>query len=270
MRSRVNVIVLVVLSMIAGGLLVVGIGQIRWRFLRLTESRCKLKNIALSLHSFNDTYKSLPPATVPNPDLPPDKRLSWMFALLPFVEQDSLWKNNDPSKAWDDEGNRQAVHRVVETYLCQYHPSRPVAGLPAPTHYVGLAGVGAGSALLAKGDPRAGLFGHDRTISIPEVTNADGTSNTIAVIDTLCLIGPWAAGGPATVRELLPGLQPYIGPYRQFGGVRDPTFARCAMGDGSTREISDRVSPRWFEAAVTYAGGEKLPSDWNDPRDEEP
>jgi hypothetical protein len=264
MRSRVTVFVLVVLSFIVAGLLVVSISQVR-RGGDRTIDYYHLKDIALSLHSYSDTFKHLPPATIPHPDLPPDKRLSWLVAVLPFIEQDRLHKTIDQNKAWDDEANRPAAHTVLDHYIGQNNPNRPVADLPAPTHYVGLAGVGVGSALLPENDRRAGLFGYDRKISIPVVQKADGMSNTVAVIDTTSLIGPWAAGGPATVRELLPGVQPYIGPYRQFGGVRAPTFARCAMGDGCVRDISDRISPRVFEAATTYAGGEELRSDWNYP-----
>jgi hypothetical protein len=208
MKSRVNVLVLVVLSMVAGGLLAVGIPRLRQAFLRTTSSRCRFMLIALSLHNYNDVFKHLPLAAMPKPDLPPEKRLSWQVALLPFIEQDALWKAVAQDKAWDDEANRTVVHTVIDEYLCRAHLNQPMAGFPTPTHYVGLAGVGSGSALLPAGDPRAGLFGYERKISIPEVSKADGLSNTIAVIDTMCLIGPWAAGGPATVRELLPGVQP--------------------------------------------------------------
>src|SRR5262249_31711050 len=187
--------------------------------------------------------------------------------LAAFIEQDSLWREHAPqsNKAWDDEANWRAVHRVYPTYLSRDNPNQPIAGLPPPTHYVSLARGGIGSAMLPERDRRAGLFGHERKISIPDVEKADGTNNTIAVIDTTCLIGPWAAGGPATVRELLPGVQPYIGAFRQFGGVLHPTIALCAMGDGSVRDISDQISPRVFEAVTTYAGGEVIPSDWNNP-----
>jgi hypothetical protein len=37
------------------------------------------------------------------------------------------------------------------------------------------------------------------------------------------------------------------------------------MGDGSARDISDRISPRVFEAVTTYAGGEVVAGDWNSP-----
>jgi hypothetical protein len=61
------------------------------------RSQCanNLKQIALGLHNYADTnpggYRAaLPAGTVPNAALRPEQRLSWVVALLPFVEQDHV------------------------------------------------------------------------------------------------------------------------------------------------------------------------------------
>lgn len=70
--------------------------------------------------------------------------------------------------------------------------------------------------------------------------------------------GPWAAGGPSTVRGLDPNDQPYIGWTRQFGGVHR-SGANVLVADGSVRFFSASISPEVFQAACTIAGGEKEP-----------
>ncbi len=77
------------------------------------------------------------------------------------------------------------------------------------------------------------------------------------VIETAKDNGPWAAGGPSTVRGLDP-TQPYIGSGRQFGGLHSGG-AMAAFADGSVRLSSDRISPATFEALATIAGHEAVP-----------
>jgi hypothetical protein len=57
------------------------------------------------------------------------------------------------------------------------------------------------------------------------------------------------------VRGLDPAGKPYLGPYRQFGGLHRGG-AWVAMADGSVRWVSDSISPKVFEALATMAGGD--------------
>lgn len=62
------------------------------------RSQCanNLKQIAIGLHNYGDTYPTeqrqtggLPAGTVPSAARPPEERLSWYVEVLPFVEQDN-------------------------------------------------------------------------------------------------------------------------------------------------------------------------------------
>ena len=56
---------------------------------------------------------------------------------------------------------------------------------PAPaylTPYLGVAGLGPNAADLALGDPRAGVFGHDRRTALAAIR--DGASNTLLIMES--------------------------------------------------------------------------------------
>ena len=90
------------------------------------------------------------------------------------------------------------------------------------TSYVGIAGLGPNAAELPVEDPRAGVFGFDRSTPLIEIT--DGTATTMAVAETAESNGPWKAGGPATVRGL------------------DPSRRRALSSDSRDSEMREKSS----------------------------
>jgi prepilin-type processing-associated H-X9-DG protein len=97
------------------------------------------------------------------------------------------------------------------------------------------------------------MFGYDRVTRPQDVER--GLSNTMMVIETRQGLGPWTAGGPATIRGVDPATKPYIGPGLPWGGYhRGGTYVLFA--DGSVRFIKDTVEPRTFEMISTIAGYE--------------
>jgi prepilin-type processing-associated H-X9-DG protein len=82
------------------------------------------------------------------------------------------------------------------------------------------------------------------------------------VAETTLNNGPWTAGGPATVRGLDPGRQPYVGRGCQFGGTHRGGVI-VAFADGSFRFHRDALNPKLFEAISTVAGAEPLPIGWD-------
>jgi len=225
-----------------------------------------LKQIALAVHNYHDQYSALPAGTLANSSLVPDERLSWLVNLLPHLEQDNLYRKLDRGTGWDSEANREAGSVRVKVFLCPAHPGKKSEERPARTGYVGIAGVGAGAAALPPEDRLCGAFGYDRRVGLADIK--DGTSNTLLAVETTAVNGPWAAGGPATVRGVDPGQQPYIAANGPFGLVhRDPllwqmtplpALANAALADASVRAINGTVSPRIFEALATIAGGEEI------------
>jgi prepilin-type processing-associated H-X9-DG protein len=210
--------------------------------------------VATALGEHRQRTGRFPPAVAAVPGLPFARRLSWYIAILPPMREEALAARFDSAKAWDDPANLGPAGTWLEVLHC---PARaePKPAPPAPTTtYVGVAGIGSRAPLLPRQDPQAGVFGYETSARLQDII--DGTGTTMMVIETAKDNGPWAAGGPSTVRGLDP-TQPYIGSGRQFGGLHSGGVM-TAFADGSIRFISDKISPATFEALATIAGHEPV------------
>ena len=219
---------------------------------RRAQSSNNLKQIGLALHNYHDTYQSLPRGAVENAALKPAERLSWMVEILPYLEQNGLRQRIDAKQAWNVDANALPSKVVVPVFLNPSNPKTQLESGAAPTHYVGIAGLGKDGPTLPVTSPKAGMFGYDRVTRFRDVL--DGLSNTVMVSDaTAGSVGPWAEGGPSTLRPLTK--KPYInGP----DGIGSPHAGGCQMllGDGSVRFISENTAPEILEAIATIRGGE--------------
>jgi hypothetical protein len=217
---------------------------------RRTQSTNNLKQIGLALHNYHATFNNFPAGTHENEKLKPEQRLSWQADILPYLDQAGVYNRIDFERAWDDDANADVVKIEIPVY---HNPSLTVApnGKIGLTHYVGLAGIGPDGPLLPVDNAKAGFFGYDRATRVENIT--DGTSNTMGVCDASKGLGPWAAGGPSTIRPLTK--KPYINGPDGLGGVHRGGMS-VLMIDGSVRFISEHINPDVLDALVTIAGGE--------------
>jgi hypothetical protein len=224
-----------------------------------TECVNNLRQLGLALNRHVEAHGAFPPAAVPNRRLPPRRRLSWLAAVLPYLAEgtpagkryEALAGRLDLRQAWDAPANADAVRTPVPVFLCPGHPDLSRQRQAAHATYVGLAGIGPDAARLPRTDPRAGVFGYDQGVKLREVTT--GISYVTMVAETAAENGPWAAGGPPTVRGLDPETEDYIGPGCPFGGLHRGGLNALRV-DGSVRWVSDAVSPGEFRAQVTLSG----------------
>jgi hypothetical protein len=100
-------------------------------------------------------------------------------------------------------------------------------------------------------------MGYERLTSFAMIK--DGTSNTIALMETRIGLGPWARGGASNVRGFDPADLPLHGDQRPFGGHAGVMVS--GMADGSVRAIRSSIDPKQLAAAITIAGGEPLDLD---------
>ncbi|WP_439621559.1 DUF1559 family PulG-like putative transporter [Gemmata sp.] len=205
---------------------------------------------------------AVPAATVVLEGVPPDERLSWLVAVLPSLDQrrnpvEALLAQVHTDKPWPAPANQAAALTPLPVVLC---PGFAAAAGPAPTCYVGVAGVGTDAATLplAVGvptPPRAGAFRYDAPTPFERIT--DGLSQTLLIGESANEPGPWLRGGPSTAREFddAPGAPPLTGPGGQFGGFF-PNATNFALCDGSVRTFTPRTSPEVLLQLATIAGGE--------------
>lgn len=268
--NRRSTVVLVMLCVLGCGLCIPAIKQ-NQDAARRTECQANLKQIGMGFHGYAGTYHGRMPgvhARMVWPQQPSEvefaKQVSWLYEISAYVESRMDPKVFlDPTKPMDAEENQYAVNISFPVYLCpeNHGPENNY------TNYVGITGVGRDAAVLPLSDPRCGFFGEAPRFIGTSIK--DGTSNTLAVIETAIDNGPWALSGPHTVRGLDIEGADYLGEHGQFNSFHfrgslfrgDPITHAC-VADGSVRGLSANLSPAVFEALATIAGGEQLPPDW--------
>jgi hypothetical protein len=226
-----------------------------------------LKQLMLGMHNFESVHRRAPyPALEPvtpaerrfprgcfGPGPTPEESLSWMVALLPYLDQGALSQRFDRDKGYS--GNLAAGQTQLTLFLCPASTDPAAAG--AVTHYIAMAGIGHDAAGRPAGAVGNGFMGYGRETSICDIV--DGTSNTIALMETRAGLGPWARGGPSTLRGFDPADLPLHGDGRPFGGHAAGMHA--AMADGSVRFLRSSIDATKLAAAITIAGGEPVDLD---------
>jgi prepilin-type N-terminal cleavage/methylation domain-containing protein len=260
-RKGFTLIELLVVILIVGvlvGLLLPAVRRVREPANR-TQCANNLKQLMMAIHNYQSTYSSAkyagqmcPPGCI-GYGATPEERLSWMVAVLPYLEQDSLYQRIDLQNGYG--GNFPAVQTRIKTFEC---PSADVEALQdAVTHYVAMSGIGLDAATQPGGAPGNGFMGYDRLTSFSMIK--DGTSHTIALMETRSGLGPWARGGSSNLRGFDPADEPIFGNERPFGGHIDGINA--AMADGSVRYIHAGIDPGKLAGAITIDGGEPFDLD---------
>ena len=272
MVRRGGCLVLVVIGVLGTGLFITWIAENR-----LIQSRVYCENHLRQLGQFAGYDQTLlapkmpnvklppirtavPAGTIPNAELPPDRRLSWVVDALPTLNQKrqdtaNLATSISRTLAWDVEPNRVPSRTVVVNLLCPGNPPPSNPEAPAVTQYIGMAGINPDAALLDLGPPvpvRAGCFRYDSLTPFSRIT--DGLSQTILFAETNRELGPWIRGGPATVRGF------DVGVPGQFDG-NHPGGANFGFVDGSVRFLTNTISSDVLQRMVTIASGDDLLAD---------
>jgi prepilin-type processing-associated H-X9-DG protein len=134
------------------------------------QSANNLKQIGLAAHSYHDANGAFPSGC-------DAQNFSAAVHLLPYLEQNNLYKSIDLTKSVDDEANATARKIVIKTFLAPMDPVTTVKDDYGPTNYLFNAG---SKTDLADND---GIFYRDSKVTLVDIT--DGTSNTLFTGETL-------------------------------------------------------------------------------------
>ncbi len=196
----------------------------------LNTSRNNLIQIGLAGHNYHDAMGKLPQDIV---DANGKPLLSWRVQLLPYLEQNDLYKQFKLDEAWDSDHNKPLVEKLPKVYA----PIR-VKAEKGHTFYRGFNGSGA---VVARS-----VFEPGQKLTI--ITITDGTSNTV-----------WAVEAGESTVWTKPGDLPFD-PKKdlpKLGGLFDGEF-HVLMCDGSVRRAKKDFDKDTFKMMVTRAGGEAI------------
>ena len=216
----------------------------------------QIEHLLAAIEAYRGTNDDrFPPGVQGEAILPADTRLSWLVSLLPHLGFGSLTEFNNGA-SWDGSTNAAGARQPLPPVRNPVFPHQTTEeGYPV-THYVGVAGLGPDAAELPFEDVRVGVFGYRRSICMEDIT--DGTSQTLAILPVTEDAGPWAAGGPSTIRGLTEG--PYVNGPDGFGSGQSGGMV-VGMADGSARFLSSQADPEVVEAMSTIHGGEQIEAD---------
>ncbi len=251
-------------------------------------SSSNLQRLALSLHNYADNNRYL---------LPPGRDANGFSALtylLPYVEQDQVYKKIDRNKSFDDKANAAACQAQVPAFLSPRDSVRTVKDGWGATNYVGNDLVF--PAKLHSAFPRSFADGLSNTIVFVETFKGDGGTRAVTVQRQIVLLDKDALKGikdDAGVKDfkdnkhisgdrcaswmdgrfLQTRLNGRLRPNDErpdvscageggVSAVRMDGVILVGLADGSARSINPKISDKTWKAAFTPAGGEVLGPDW--------
>ncbi len=186
-----------------------------------------LKQHALAMHGYHDTYNGMPAAAILGKKGKP--LLSWRVAILPYIEQDNLYKQFKLDEPWDSEHNKK---------LLENNP------MPRVFEVVGTTKPGEKNTHFQVFRSNGAMFDLVQGYKLQNIT--DGTSNTFMV---------------ATAKTAVPWTKPDD---IEYDAKKEPhdwllwtnDVSMVAFGDGSVRAIAKKVKAASLHAYITRGGGE--------------
>lgn len=199
---------------------------------RQTMSQSNLRQIGVAMYQYEAARKSLPaPASFDRDGKP---LLSWRVHLLPYMNQEELYRQFHLDEPWDSPHNRPLVDKMPRVFLS------PLSKI----------GHGTTNYLLPVGDGALYASTKDQ----PRISDIrDGMSNTIMLLEV---------DDPQAVVWTRPDdwtFDPQA-PKRGLGSLDNGGF-EALFCDGATRFLPNTISASQLKSALTRSGGEKPEGD---------
>lgn len=195
-----------------------------------SQTANNLKQIGLAMHNYHDAMGYLPMPAICDKNGKP--LLSWRVAILPYIEQDNLYRLFKLDEPWDSEHNK----KLAENYKIKIYAIPGVDDLKeGKTRFRVFTG---------GKDKVTAMFEHNVKTKLSEIS--DGTSNTLMVV---------------AAKEAVLWTKPDELNFDPKGNPGDLLYFQndvtpALFGDGSVRYLSRKVTLENWRALVSKNGGE--------------
>ena len=205
---------------------------------RRAQGTNNLRQIAIAMHNYHDTFKTFPAAYSADED--GKQLLSWRVHILAFIEGQRLYEQFHFDEPWDSEHNKTLIAQMPEVYR-----SPGSIAEPGKTNYLGVRGKD-----MIFIDPKK----TERDGKWPQGTRMadiiDGTSNTIMVVE--------ASDEEAVIWTKPDDFEPdEKNPLKGLVGVRPGGFL-AALCDGSVRFIAETIDLETLRRLFTRNDGKPI------------
>jgi len=186
-----------------------------------------LQQLGLAIHMYHDAHGDFPGPGIKGPD--GKLLLSWRVAILPYIDQDALYRQFRLDEPWDSPHNIQLLGRMPSSFE---RPDRTTER-PGWTYYQAFVGPN------AIFDPQTPT----RLASVP-----DGTSNTVMLAEAAEAV-PWTKPDDLT-----------YDPANTMPRLGDPTRERfhVVFGDGSVKAFRKNPDPRVLRLLIDRQDGQMV------------
>jgi serine/threonine protein kinase len=198
-----------------------------------TQSQNNLKQIGLALQSYHEANGMFPPAVIGAMGVKGRPPVSWRVAILPYIEEDPLYREWNFDEPYDGPNNRKLWSRMPKTYQL---PGKSADS--TETYYQGFVGKGT-------------VFDNPLGTRIAQIK--DGTSFTIMVVEAKDPV-VWCAPDDIPFSERPEGFD-----LHQVGGHYGKSVS-VLLCDGTVRTVRHTMSPLDFQHAIIIDDGNVF--DW--------
>ncbi|MFM7318779.1 MAG: DUF1559 domain-containing protein, partial [bacterium] len=88
---------------------------------RRAQCTNNLKQMALAMLNYHATEDTLPRQAITDKDGKP--LLSWRVAILPYIDENDLYKEFHLNEPWDSPHNKKLLARMPKVFICPSHPT---------------------------------------------------------------------------------------------------------------------------------------------------